>query len=223
MLPAASGGGESAAARRRRRRISVSEAVCKPSSVPSGAEAPSGDGHPSGAAGCPTAHAADPRAGQRTSPPTGCPAGCALLFGLAPGGVCRVSLRPPARADGRHRHCGTGPRLATDGRYPPPCAEELGLSSRPSRGCPRRGAQPSDRLADRRILPPQIRRPGSASGARPRSRARFQAMPCQTNLRRTLADRPPAPGARLSVRRPSVLDRRIPGGRMTGIARLATG
>jgi len=74
MLPAASGGGESAAARRRRRRISVSEAVCKPSSVPSGAEAPSGDGHPSGAAGCPTAHAADPRAGQRTSPPTGCPA-----------------------------------------------------------------------------------------------------------------------------------------------------
>ena len=27
------------------------------------------DGHPSGAAGCPTAHAADPRAGQRTSPP----------------------------------------------------------------------------------------------------------------------------------------------------------
>ncbi len=29
-----------------------------------------GDGHPSGAAGYPTAHAADPRAGQRTSPPT---------------------------------------------------------------------------------------------------------------------------------------------------------
>ena len=28
-----------------------------------------GDGHPSGAAGRPTAHAADPRAGQRTSPP----------------------------------------------------------------------------------------------------------------------------------------------------------
>src|SRR5215210_7061251 len=32
------------------------------------------DGHPSQAAGCPTAHAADPRAGQRTSPPAGCPA-----------------------------------------------------------------------------------------------------------------------------------------------------
>jgi len=55
--------------------------------------------------------------------PDGLPrTGCALLFGLAPGGVCRVSLRPPARAGDRHRHCGTGPRLATDGRYPPPCA-----------------------------------------------------------------------------------------------------
>ena len=48
-----------------------------------------GDGHPSGAVGCPTAHAADPRAGQRTSSPTDVSAdGCALLFGLAPGGVC---------------------------------------------------------------------------------------------------------------------------------------
>ena len=42
-----------------------------------------------------------------------------------------VSLRQPARAGRRHRHCGTGPRLAAGGRYPPPCAEELGLSSRP--------------------------------------------------------------------------------------------
>ena len=59
-----------------------------------------GDGHPSGAAGRPTAHAADPRAGQRTSPPRRSPAaGCALLFGLAPGGVCRVSLR--RRPEGR--------------------------------------------------------------------------------------------------------------------------
>ena len=48
-----------------------------------------GDGHPSGAVGRPTAHAADPRAGQRTSSPTDVSAdGCALLFGLAPGGVC---------------------------------------------------------------------------------------------------------------------------------------
>jgi hypothetical protein len=49
-------------------------AVCKPSSVPIDAEAPSGDGHPSEAAGRPTAHAADPRAGQRASPPAGRPA-----------------------------------------------------------------------------------------------------------------------------------------------------
>src|SRR5207245_10955744 len=36
--------------------------------------APTADGHPSAAAGCPAAHAADPRARQRTSPPAGCPA-----------------------------------------------------------------------------------------------------------------------------------------------------
>ena len=80
---------------------SASEAVSKPSSVPPRAEARGGDGHPSGAAGYPTAHAADPRAGQRTSPPIRSPGpGCALLFGLAPGGVCRVSLRHPARKPG---------------------------------------------------------------------------------------------------------------------------
>ena len=44
------------------------------------------------------------------------------------------AVRPESRA--RHRHCGTGPRLATDGRYPPPCAEELGLSSRRDRVAP---------------------------------------------------------------------------------------
>src|SRR5688572_26240369 len=76
----------------------VSEAVCKPSSVPPRAEARDGDGHPSMAAGRPTALAAYPRAGQRTSPPNRFPGtGCALLFGLAPGGVCRVSLRRPTR------------------------------------------------------------------------------------------------------------------------------
>ena len=78
--------------------IDVSEAVCKPSSVPPRAEARVGDGHPSVAAGCPAALAAYPRAGQRTSPPNRSPGtGCALLFGLAPGGVCRVSLRRPTR------------------------------------------------------------------------------------------------------------------------------
>jgi hypothetical protein len=65
---------------------------------------------------------------------------------LSPAPVTRCGLRPPIwpcsgwslprftppsdpRAGRRHRHCGTGPRLTTDGRYPPPCAEELGLSS----------------------------------------------------------------------------------------------
>src|SRR6187200_1272952 len=81
-----------------RRAIDVSEAVCKPSSVPPRAEARIGDGHPSVAAGRPAALAAYPRAGQRTSPPNRSPGtGCALLFGLAPGGVCRVSLRRPTR------------------------------------------------------------------------------------------------------------------------------
>jgi hypothetical protein len=47
-----------------------------------------------------------------------------------------VSLRPTARAVDRHRHCGTGPRLTADGRYPPPCAGELGLSSRADRVAP---------------------------------------------------------------------------------------
>ena len=112
-------------------------AVCKPSSVPTDAEASSGDGHPSAAAGRPTAHAADPRAGQRASPPARFPGtGCALLFGLAPGGVCPFHSGIDPRAEDRHRHCGTGPRLATDGCYPPPCAAELGLSSRRQRVTP---------------------------------------------------------------------------------------
>ncbi len=37
---------------------------------------------------------------------------------------------PIRLAPERHRHCGAGPRLTADGRYPLPCAEELGLSSR---------------------------------------------------------------------------------------------
>ena len=49
-----------------------------------------------------------------------------------------VSLRSSARAIVRHRHCGTGPRLTAGGRYPPPCAAELGLSSRHRRSRPHR-------------------------------------------------------------------------------------
>ena len=115
---------------------SVSEAVCKPSSVPDALRR-RGDGHPSGAAGRPTAHAADPRAGQRTSPPRRLP-----VDGLRPpiwpcsGWSLPVSLRSAACAAVRHRHCGTGPRLTAGGRYPPPCAAELGLSSRRRRVTP---------------------------------------------------------------------------------------
>src|SRR6476620_7080660 len=47
-----------------------------------------------------------------------------------------VSLRSSACAAVRHRHCGTGPRLTAGGRYPPPCAAELGLSSRRRRVTP---------------------------------------------------------------------------------------
>ena len=84
-----------------------------------------GDGHPSGAAGCPTAHAADPRAGQRASPP-GEPGLRPPIWPCSGWSLPRFTPVPK----GRHRHCGTGPRLTADGRYPPPCAGELGLSSR---------------------------------------------------------------------------------------------
>ena len=117
--------------------VGVSEAICKPSSVPPRLTArrgwPSiwGRRSPDGSCGRPEGWAA------HLSPVDGHPSsGYALLFGLAPGGVCRVSLRRPTEAGRRHRHCGTGPRLAADGRYPPPCAGELGLSSRRS-GSPR--------------------------------------------------------------------------------------
>ena len=75
----------------------ASEATCTPGSVPPSPHWGCGDGHPSEAAGCPAAHAADPRA------PTArrCPGkpGLALLFGLAPGRACRVS--PRCRSPGR--------------------------------------------------------------------------------------------------------------------------
>src|SRR3990172_499144 len=78
--------------------------------------------------------------------------GIALLFGLAPGGVCQASPSPgcwcaltapfhpyPAgspqqeREQGlptwRYLFCGTFPGVAPGGRYPPPCPVESGLSS----------------------------------------------------------------------------------------------
>ena len=95
-----------------------------------------GDDHPSVAAGCPTAQAADPRTGQRDlfRSDARFPArpNRVLLFGLAPSRVCRVSLPSPGKPESGLRLCGTGPRLTADGRYPLPCAEELGLSSGPT-------------------------------------------------------------------------------------------
>ena len=67
----------------------------------------------------------------------------ALLFGLAPGGVCRApdvtvgtgellphrfTLTPPEA--GRFAFCGTFLLVAETGRYPAPCPVESGLSSR---------------------------------------------------------------------------------------------
>jgi len=138
-----------------------------------------GDGHPSGAAGCPTAHAADPRAGQRASPP-GEP-------GLRPpiwpcSGWSLPRFTPAPR--GRHRHCGTGPRLTADGRYPPPCAGELGLSSRRT-GCPGRRATirpPRWPAKCRRDL---LRGPRTAGPGPPRSSAGGGRCACRS---RTGAD-----------------------------------
>jgi hypothetical protein len=73
----------------------ASEATCTPGSVPP-PRMGRGDGHPSEAAGRPTARAADPRAPTTRRCP-GKP-GRALLFGLAPGRACRVS--PRARSPG---------------------------------------------------------------------------------------------------------------------------
>jgi len=161
----------------------VSEAACKPSSVPPAPRRrrgwPSiwGRRLPDGSCGRPEGWAA------RLSP--GEP-GCALLLGLAPGGVCRVSLRAAARATGRHRHCGTGPRLTADGRYPPPCAGELGLSSRrlvaqPARDHP--ATSLTDRFYSRSPIGPFSRpsgprtRPARPASSREASPGRPQAGP----------------------------------------------
>ena len=165
----------------------VSEAVCKPSSVPPGLAA-GGDGHPSGAAGRPTAHAADPRAGQRTSPPPTvarrrvAPSYLALLRvefarftpvagSKPPIGIVTVALVLASRRTGVTRH----PALRSSD-FP-----------HAATGSPRRDARPSDRLADRSDPTP------SASGAAP------------------------APGGRQRpVRRRAANDRRRPAGSRRG-------
>jgi hypothetical protein len=65
------------------------------------------------------------------------------LYDLAPGGVCRAARVTPGaggllhhrftlaerRSARRSAFCGTVPRVAPGGRYPPPCPVESGLSS----------------------------------------------------------------------------------------------
>ena len=65
------------------------------------------------------------------------------LYDLAPGGVCRAARVTPGAGGLLHRRftlaerrsarrsafCGTVPRVAPGGRYPPPCPVESGLSS----------------------------------------------------------------------------------------------
>src|SRR5205823_1777859 len=104
------------------------------------------DGHPSGTdvavglgAAYPQARASSPRTPAHAREPklTG-------DLGLAPGGVCRAARVTPgaggllhhrftltrtAEAAGRSVLCGTFPRVAPGGRYPPPCPLESGLSS----------------------------------------------------------------------------------------------
>ena len=125
-------------------------AVCKPSSVPIGASAPIGDGHPSEAVGRPTAHAADPRAGQRASPPAGCPARVAPSYlALLQVEFARFtpSLRPEGRATASSLWHWSSSR---DGRVLPATlrwgARTFLTACR--RVTPTGAARPSDRLAD---------------------------------------------------------------------------
>ena len=130
-------------------RSASARAVCKPSSVPIDAEASTGDGHPSEAVGRPTAHAADPRAGQRASPPAGRPARVAPSY-LAllrvefarftppptrkPGvGIVTVALVLVSRRTGITRH---------------PALWSSDFPHGTSRVTPTGAARPSDRLAD---------------------------------------------------------------------------
>ena len=124
------------------------------------------------AAGCPTAHAADPRAGQRASPPAGCPARVAPSYlallqvefaafhsdcRLAPAvGIVTVALVLVSRRTGVTRH---------------PALRSSDFPHALHRGCPRRGAQPSDRLADTSILSPTFSGPGFGAWRHPGSSA----------------------------------------------------
>ena len=96
---------------------------------------------------------------------------------------------------GRHRHCGTVPRLSADGRYPLPCAAELGLSS--SRGGRSRSRRAAIRSPRRRsILPPACADPEHAAcrAAPPRPLRDPDATPTTPRAaRRPTPAHPPAP------------------------------
>ena len=127
------------------------------------------DGHPSEAAGCPTAHAADPRAGQRALPASRL---VALLFGLAPGRACRVSLRPkPASSLWRWSSPRGGRELPATSR----CGARTFLTPA---GCPV-DARPSGRLADV-VNSTRWARFARRRGSRPGLRSRGDLRRCQS-------------------------------------------
>ena len=112
--------------------------------------AASGDGHPSRAVGCPTAHAADPRAGQRTSPPPTvarprvAPSYLALL---------QVEFARFTPSDGSRRRPASSlwHWSSPHGGRALPATLRWGARTflTPPAGCPTGDARPSDRLADR--------------------------------------------------------------------------
>ena len=130
----------------------ASEAVCKPSSVPrslAGTVIHLDRRSPGGSCGRPEGWAAHLS-----------PVGTSRRRRVAPSylALLRVEFAAfhPGRRSGRTRLCGTGPRLAADGRYPLPCAEELGLSSSRIGGPTRRATVrpprwPTDSTPPRRL------------------------------------------------------------------------
>ena len=104
---------------------SASEATCKPSSVPrslAGTVIHLDRRSPGGSCGRPEGWAAHLSPVDTLRRRRVAPSYLALLR------VEFAAFHPGGRSR-RTRLCGTGPRLAADGRYPLPCAEELGLSS----------------------------------------------------------------------------------------------
>ncbi len=129
-----------------KRRGGGSRADCKPDPVPRPGHPGRGGGHLSRT---PVA-----RRLQRPEPEGSASSLTALLFGLAPGGVClagrspgrRWALTPPFhpyRTARRCHFCGTFLRVAPTGCCPAPCSEESGLSSPPCGAAAARPPRPA--------------------------------------------------------------------------------